>query len=101
MPGSGRGFVMRRPAILFLTSTLSPFVEDDLQMLKGHYPVREVITGGSPAGGPVQRSSLGLSIFLRVIQTDITFSWFAHNHSYLAVMASRLLGKKSVVVVGG
>ncbi|HOZ42252.1 MAG TPA: glycosyltransferase, partial [Methanoculleus sp.] len=70
-------------------------------MLQVDYPVREVITGGGPAGSLVQRLSLGFAIFFGVLRTDITFSWFAHNHSYLAVMASRLLGKKSVVVIGG
>lgn len=89
------------PEILFLTSSLSSFVEKDLQVLKGHYPVREIITGAKPAGSLVQRISFGLSIFFGVFRTDIAFSWFAHNHSYLAVMASRLLGKRSVAVVGG
>ncbi len=92
---------MHRPEILFLTSSLSSFVEQDLQVLRENYPVREVITGGKHAEGLVQRLSLGLAILSRVLLTDITFSWFAHNHAYLAVMASRLLGKKSVVVVGG
>ena len=92
---------MYRPKILFLTSSLSSFVEGDLRMLQENYPIREVIAGGGPAGSLVQRLSLGLAIFFGVLRTDITFSWFAHNHSYLAVMASRLLGKKSVVVVGG
>lgn len=92
---------MRRPEILFLTSTLSPFVERDLQVLRENYPVREVITGGKPAGGLAQRLSLGIAILSGVLRTDITFSWFAHNHAFLAVRASRLLGKRSVVVVGG
>ena len=92
---------MCRPEILFLTSTISPFVEGDLQVLRENYPVREVVTGGKPAGGLVQRLSLGLAILSGVLWTDITFSWFAHNHAFLAVMASRLLGKKSLVVVGG
>ena len=92
---------MRRPEILFLTSSLSPFVEGDLRMLKGHYPVREVVTSGRPARGLVQRLSLGFAIFSGVQRTDLVFSWFAHNHTYLAVMVARLLGKKSLVVVGG
>ena len=92
---------MHRPAILFLTSSLSSFVEGDLRMLKASYPVREVATGGGPAGSFGQRLSLVLSILSGVLRTDIIFAWFAHNHSYLAVMAARLLRKKSLVVVGG
>ena len=92
---------MRRPEILFLTSSLSPFVRGDLQMLKRDHPVREVITSGRPARGLVQRLSLGFAIFTGVLRTDLAFSWFAHNHTYLAVVMARVLGKRSLVVVGG
>jgi glycosyltransferase involved in cell wall biosynthesis len=92
---------MHRPAILFLTSSLSSFVEGDLRMLEASYPLREVATGGGPTGSFGQRLSLVLSILSGVLRTDIVFSWFAHNHSYLAVRAARLLRKKSLVVVGG
>ncbi|NMA10716.1 D-inositol 3-phosphate glycosyltransferase [Methanoculleus chikugoensis] len=92
---------MHRPAILFLTSGLSSFVEGDLRMLKASYPVRVVATGGGPTGNFGQRLSLVHSILSGVLRTDIVFAWFAHNHSYLAVMAVRLLRKKSLVVVGG
>jgi glycosyltransferase involved in cell wall biosynthesis len=92
---------MSRPEILFLTSSLSSFVEKDLRMLRENYPVREVVTGGGPARDLVQKVSLGLEILSGVLRTDMAFSWFAHNHAYLAVMAARLVGKKSLVVVGG
>lgn len=92
---------MHRPAILFLTSSLSSFVEGDLRMLRAGYPVREVATGGGPAGSSGQRLSLVLSILSGVLRTDIVFAWFAHNHSYLAVRAARLLRKRALVVVGG
>ncbi len=89
------------PRILFLTSNLSSFVEGDLRMLRERYPIREVIVGGNPIQSLTQRLSLGLTILSGVLGTDMTFSWFAHNHAYLAVMVSRLLGKRSLVVVGG
>ena len=92
---------MPRPEILFLTSSLSSFADGDLRMLRKTYPVREVVTGGGPAGSLMQRLSLGLEILSGVLRTDMAFSWFAHNHAYLAVMAAGLLGKKSLVVVGG
>jgi len=92
---------MPRPEILFLTSSLSSFADGDLRMLRKTYPVREVVTGGGPAGSLMQRLSLGLEILSGVLRTDMAFSWFAHNHAYLAVMAARLMGKKSLVVVGG
>jgi len=70
-------------------------------MLRENYPVREVVTGGGPAGSLVRKASLGLEILSGVFRTDMAFSWFAHNHAYLAVMTARLMGKKSLVVVGG
>jgi len=76
---------MHRPAILFLTSSLSSFVGGDLRMLRAGYPVREVATGGGPAGSLAQRLSLVLAILSGVLRTNIVFAWFAHNHSYLAV----------------
>ncbi len=89
------------PKILFLTSNLSSFAEGDLRMLRERYPVREVIVGGNQIQSLTRRLSLGLTIFSGVLRADMTFSWFAHNHAYLAVMISRLLGKRSLVVVGG
>lgn len=89
------------PRILFLTSNLSSFVEGDLRMLRERYPVREVIVGGNPIQSLTQRLSLGITILSGVLGADMTFSWFAHNHAYLAVMVSRLLGKRSLVVIGG
>ena len=70
-------------------------------MLRERYPIREVIVGGNPIQSLTQRLSLGLTILSGVLETDMTFSWFAHNHAYLAVMVSRLLGRRSLVVVGG
>ncbi len=89
------------PEILFLTSIPSSFAEGDLRMLRERYPVREVIVGGNPVQKMTQKLSLGLAILSGVLRADMTFSWFAHSHAFLAVMLSRLLGKKSLVVVGG
>lgn len=36
-----------------------------------------------------------------IIASDVSFSWFAAGHSFLAVLASKVLGKKSLVVAGG
>jgi len=36
-----------------------------------------------------------------VLQSDLSFSWFAERHSAFAVLFSKLFRKKSIVVVGG
>jgi len=40
-------------------------------------------------------------LFKGVLWADITFSWFADTHAFLAVLLSKLFRKKSIVVVGG
>ncbi|WP_286242687.1 glycosyltransferase family 4 protein [Methanobacterium ferruginis] len=40
-------------------------------------------------------------MILGVLWADVTFSWFADNHAFLAVELSKVMRKKSIVVVGG
>ena len=41
-----------------------------------------------------------LSMIKGVLWTDVTFSWFAERHAYVAVLLSKIFKKKSIVVVG-
>ena len=40
-------------------------------------------------------------MFFSIMSSDTSFSWFAGGHAALAVLFSRLLGKKSIVILGG
>jgi len=42
-----------------------------------------------------------LRILRGTLRADVTFSWFAGKQSYFSVLWSRLLVKKSIVIVGG
>jgi len=42
-----------------------------------------------------------INLWLGVIWCDMTFSWFGKLHAFFAVLFSKILGKKSVVVAGG
>jgi glycosyltransferase involved in cell wall biosynthesis len=70
----------------------SSFVQQDGEILSRHFKVARVN----------YRRPFDLSkIFSSVWQCDVSFSWFASGHSFAAVLFSKLLGKKSIVVAGG
>lgn len=78
--------------ILFVCQDLSSFVKKDLNILKESFCVREIIFRGL-------RDIFGL---LRgVIWADVTFSWFGKLHAFFAVLFSKILRKRSIVVAGG
>lgn len=77
----------------FLSSSHRPsFVEQDFRILSRHFNCEMV-------------NLRGLNDFVRIVKlmvwSDICFSWFVAGHSFVAVVLSMLLGKKSVVVAGG
>jgi glycosyltransferase involved in cell wall biosynthesis len=71
---------------------LAPFMKKDLNMLQRHFTVVPLRYSGkrdipSLVGG--------------VMSVDLIFSWFADDHSAIAVFAAKLFKKKTIVVVGG
>jgi glycosyltransferase involved in cell wall biosynthesis len=99
MPVGVKGGGMHRPEILFLTSSLPPFAEGDLRMLR-ESTRSEKSSRRRPAGSPVQRLSLGPRSFPGspgrydiLVVLPIT--------TRTRVLAARMLKKKSLVVVGG
>ena len=91
---------MKKKARVFFTY-LSPksmvsFVEKDYLILKKHYDVEAYCYSGR------KRGLFDLPKMLYGIFTsDINVSWFAYTHAYYAVKISKILKKKSVVIVGG
>jgi len=80
----------RRVALVYYS--FSSFVRQDYEILSNHFDVRRV-----------RYSSLKdvVSILGAVLRSDVTFSWFAGGHAFLAVLFSKIFGKRSIVVVGG
>ena len=70
----------------------SSFVQQDCEILSRHFKVARV---------NYWRPFDLFKIFLSAWQCDVSFSWFASGHSFAAVLFSKLLGKKSIVVAGG
>ena len=88
--------------IFLVSPSPSTFTERDLEALRQEYYVREAVISNYQGRNDLKRSLLIMFEILRgVLWADLTYSWFAHNHSYLAVMLAKLLGKRTIVVIGG
>lgn len=94
---------MKQQKKIFLVSpSPSTFTQRDLDVLGREYRVREAVISNYQGKNGLKRSLLITFEILRgVLWADLTYSWFAHNHSYLAVMLANLLGKRTIVVIGG
>ena len=78
--------------IAFVYYPRSSFVKQDCSSLSGHFRVERL---GYSGAGDI------LKMMRPIWQSDLTFSWFASGHSFAAVLLSKLLRKRSAVVVGG
>lgn len=81
--------------ILFVYYKLSSFVRSDLEILRRHFDVKELRI-------PTFRNPLNiLKLLLGIARVDLVYTWFAGTNAFFAVLFSKLLRKKSLVVVGG
>jgi len=80
------------PRILFVSAFLTPFIQDDLDVLQRRYPLIALIGHGPRQIVPIVKS---------VFRSDIVFCWFASVYASLAVLTASVLGKRSVIVIGG
>ena len=78
--------------IAFVYYNLSSFVRRDCEILSRHFRVEKIM---------YRRPFDIVKIAASIWRSEISFSWFASGHSFIAVLISKLLGKKSVVVAGG
>jgi glycosyltransferase involved in cell wall biosynthesis len=70
----------------------SSFVQQDGEILSRHFKVARV---------NYRRPIDIFKILAAIWKCDASFSWFASGHSFAAVLFSKLLGKRSIVVAGG
>jgi len=86
--------------VLFVHSSLQTFVEKDLSILREEHQVRELqFTSKEKLFFNVLPNLRELA--QGVIWCDITFSWFGKLHAFFAVLFSKILGKRAVVIAGG
>ena len=84
--------------ICFIGNLLSSFVKRDLNILQEKFEVLPFYSG------LITKRYLFkviLKMTWAIFQSDISFSWFVEEHAAVAVFLSKILGKKSIVVVGG
>lgn len=86
--------------ILFIHSGLSSFMKTDFDILSSVHEVRGFDFPG-PAGGWYKTLRRLPSLWQNIIWADLTFSWFGKLPAFFAVLFSKILGKKSMVVVSG
>ena len=78
--------------ILVLSTFITPFITEDLTILRKHWDVSHLLVRGAGALP---------SIFSGVRRSDIVFTWFASTYAAAAVASARALGRRSVIAVGG
>lgn len=85
---------MNERPILFVHISRSPpsFVQKDIEILSSEFQVQTLCYSS--------RSDV-LRLASKVARSAIVFCWFAWDQAAWAVRFSRLLGKKSVVIIGG
>lgn len=92
-----RGTRRDRVALLHLSpAEMADFVACDRDLLNQSHEVRSLWYRGTLHGWPD-----ALRILWAVARSDSNVSWFAYDQAYYAVRFSRLLGKRSVVILGG
>ncbi len=90
----------RKKRILFVRTTTSSFIEQDIQILRNNFVVRVI----DPALSRIYSKSTLITLlnFTKgILWADVAFSWFAGFHAFLAVLLSTIFRKKSIVVSGG
>jgi len=82
--------------VLFVYPHYASFIEKDIELLARHFDLRIIKLGGSR-----WRAPLVLNLLRHILWADLTFSWFADNHSFLSILITMLFGKESIVTLGG
>lgn len=109
----------RKIRILFCNKLTSSFIKTDFEILKKHFDVRipqygvsfglrtfmhqlfYYVSGYCRNRGKPDFKFPPLELVRCLLWADITFTWFAQPSAYSAVILSKVLRKKSVVVAGG
>lgn len=82
----------RKINVLFHSTFMTPFIQDDIDTLEKNFAVRK-----STGSGIFHL----FDVIFSVLQTDVFFSWFASVYSSIAVIVARFIGVKTVLLLGG
>jgi glycosyltransferase involved in cell wall biosynthesis len=92
-----------KQTIILIYTTPSTFVATDKKLLEKEYNVITYQFHSHKNTWVMLREFIKQLIFIikNIRKADIIFSWFSDFHSLIPFIFARLLGKKTVVVVGG
>lgn len=90
----------RKIKILFVRTSKSSFIQNDLELLRRHFDIRVVdfVLSRKNLKGTLATM---FGMLKGILWANLTFSWFADTHAFLAVRLSKIFRKKSIVIVGG
>jgi glycosyltransferase involved in cell wall biosynthesis len=89
--------------IYFVHTGLATFVKTDLDILSKEYDVNSYHYNiSSTSLGKIKNVLFSLWYsFIEVPKCDVVYVWFGGYHGFFPVFFAKLLGKKSIVIVGG
>lgn len=82
----------KEPKMCFISYSFSSFIKQDYEVLSKHFNIIRI-----------QPSNVAhtLKLFMDILKTDVSYSWFANEWAFFTVLVSMIFQKKSVVVAGG
>ena len=84
--------------VLFIGNTEYGFEKRDYEILKKHFDIESI---DIPSLSPISLIKSLTKMLKKISSSDIIFSWFAGRNSAIAITLSKILKKKSIVVIGG
>lgn len=86
--------------VLFVRPYNSSFIERDFEILEKHFDIK-LLELRSNKKKLSEKLKILVKIFKYLLWADITFSWFADIHTFRIIKISKIIGRKSIVVIGG
>lgn len=90
----------KKANIMVLSAFNLSFIQRDINILKKHFNIHVNLFDKLPKS-PFNLLKSIWQIFSAVKKCDISYIWFVEWRAFLNVLFSRLLNKKSIVIVGG
>ena len=94
---------MKKKTVLLLYTNYSTFVaKDDAILNKGYKVIKyEFKPQKRLSKMLIELLKQKLFLLINIWKVDIVYSWFSDFHSFLPFLFSKILGKKTIVIVGG
>lgn len=86
--------------VLFVRPRGGKFVDIDKDIFAKHFRLK-VVNAVWREKGPLSIVLVPFRILRGTLRAEVTFTWFVGAHAFFMVLWSRLLGKKSIVVMAG